>query len=153
MVATAPFADPGDVEAIWRPLSDAETIVAVGHLRNASQMLLEIPAVAARVVAGTLTAETLRSVCAYMVQRVMLNPERLKQFSISVDDGSRSGTYGDSAVAGELTVTPGELARLLGRVNAAGAFTVVQPWLLEPAVDAETVYPWDWSTRIVDPSA
>lgn len=156
MVATAPFADPADVQAVWRPLSDDETVVAAGLLAAASQLIVEIPAVAVRILAGTVADATLRYVCAQMVLRVMLNPERLKQYTVTVDDSTQSGVYTDAVVSGELMISPPEMDRLLGRIPVGaqpGAFSVVQPWLLEPSVAEETVYPWDWSTRIVDPSA
>lgn len=130
-----PFADVSDVVTIWRPLSDTETVQASGLLAEASQVILEIPAVAARVTAGLVADATLRSVCAGMVVRVMLNPQRLSQFSTTVDDVSKSGTYESGLVpAGELAVSPNELDRLLGRVALAAAFTVAQPWLSVPPV-------------------
>lgn len=152
----APFAAPGDLEAIWRPLTDAETVVAAGLLDAASQVIVEIPAVAVRILAGTVADATLRFVCAQMVQRVMLNPERLKQYTVTSDDSTESGVYADAVLTGELMISASEMDRLLGRIPVGaqpGAFSVLQPWLLEPAVTPETVYPWDWSTRIVDPSA
>lgn len=156
MVATAPFASPADVARIWRPLTDDETIVAMGLLGAASQLIMEIPAVAVRILADTVADATLRYVCAQMVQRVMLNPDRLKQYTVAVDDSTQSGVYADAVVSGELTITPTEMDRLLGRIPVGaqpGAFSVLPPWLLVPSVAEETVYPWDWSTRIVDPSA
>jgi hypothetical protein len=133
VTATAPFAAPSDVEAIWRPLSDAETVQAVGLLNEASGLVLEIPQVAARVTAGLVPDATLKSVVVRMVLRVLLNPRRLSQFSDTVDDVSRSGTFEAGLVpAGELVVSPGELDRLMGRVGLAGAFTVLQPALLVP---------------------
>jgi hypothetical protein len=121
------------VEAIWRPLSDAETVQAAGLLSEASSIVLEIPAVASRVTAGLVPDATLKSVVVRMVLRVLLNPQRLTQFSTTVDDVSRSGTYEAGLVpAGELVVSPNELDRLMGRVALAGAFTVSQPWTLVP---------------------
>lgn len=135
MTAVPPFAGPSDVEAIWRPLSDDESGRAANLLVEASGIVLEIPAVAARVTAGLVADATLKSVVSRMVVRVMLNPRRLSQFSDTVDDVSRSGTFESGLVpAGELAVSPGELDRLLGRVAAAGAFTVLQPWALVPPV-------------------
>lgn len=133
MTAVPPFASPSDVEAIWRPLTDAETVQAAGLLNEASQVILEIPQVAARVVAGLVADVTLRSVTARMALRVLLNPMRLTQFSNTVDDVSRSGTYEAGVVpSGELMVTPNELDRLMGRVGLAPAFSVLQPWLQVP---------------------
>lgn len=133
MTATPPFAAPSDVEAIWRPLSDAETVQAAGLLNEASNVILEIPQVASRVTAGLVSDATLRSVVVRMVLRVLLNPQRLSQFSNTVDDVSRSGTFEAGLVpAGELVVSPNEFDRLMGRVGLAGAFTISQPWLAVP---------------------
>lgn len=133
MTAVPPFASPSDVEAIWRPLSDAETVQAAGLLSEASQVILEIPQVAARVVAGLVADVTLKSVTARMALRVLLNPMRLSQFSNTVDDVSRSGTYEAGVVpSGELMVTPYEFDRLMGRVGLGAAFSVLQPALLVP---------------------
>jgi hypothetical protein len=131
-----PFADPSDVVAIWRALSDDEYLRAAVLLDEASQVILEIAPVAARVTAGLVADATLRSVCSRMVLRVMLNPQRLSQFSVTVEDVTKSGTYESGMVpAGELTVTPNELDRLMGRVGAATAFTVMHPDLLVAPVD------------------
>ena len=139
MTSSARFADPADVEAIWRTLTSDETTRAAALLDEASQIITEIPAVAARITAGLVADATLRSVCARMVVRVMLNPQRLTQFSVTVEDVSRSGTYESGLVpAGELAVSPSELDRLLGRVAAAAAFSVLQPWLsVAPSDDSD----------------
>lgn len=135
LTASPPFAGPSDVEAVWRTLTDDETVRAMPLLSEASLVILEISAVAARVSAGLVADATLRSVCARMVARVLLNPQRLSQFATTVDDVSRSGTYESGLVpSGELVVSPGELDRLLGRVAAPGAFTVFSPWALVPPV-------------------
>lgn len=135
MTATPPFASPADVEAVWRPLTDAEVAQAAGLLDEASQVVLEIPQVAARITASLVADVTLKSVVVRMVLRVLLNPQRLSQFSNTVDDVSRSGTYESGLVpAGELVVSPNELDRLMGRVGLAGAFSVLQPALLVPPV-------------------
>ena len=137
MTASPPFADPSDVEAVWRPLTSDELSRAANLLDEASQIIMEIPMVAARITAGLVADATLKSVAVRMVVRVLLNPQRLSQFSVTVEDVTRSGTYESGLVpAGELVVSPGELDRLLGRVGAAGAFTVVDPDLLVvPDVD------------------
>lgn len=145
MVATAPFASPADVARIWRPLTDDETIVALGLLGAASQLIVEIPAVAVRILAETVADATLRYVCAQMVQRVMLNPDRLRQFTISVDDASRSGVYDDAVTSGELMITESELDRLLGRIPVgaqSGAFTI-RPWEAPAAAAVTSPSLWD----------
>jgi hypothetical protein len=108
-------------------------VVAAGLLGEASQVMLEAVGVAERVAAGAVADATLRSVCVRMVVRVLLNPLRLRQFSDSVDDVSRSGTFEPGLVpVGELVLTANEVDRLLGQVAVPGAFSAVQPWLLVP---------------------
>ena len=121
------LADPVDVAAIWRPLSEPETALAQGLIQEASLMIHEIPAVAARIVAGTVTMDTLTSVCANMVKRVMQNPDRLKSFAVTVDDGTRSGTY-DETGRGDLRILPEEMNRLLGLVNQPSGAWTISPW-------------------------
>jgi hypothetical protein len=123
-------------------LSNDEADRAAALLWEASNLILEIPAVAARVTAGLVADTTLQSVCVRMVIRVMLNPQRLTQFSVTVEDVTKSGTYEAGSVpAGELAVSPGELDRLMGRVGAAAAFTAINPDLLVSATDDTGGYP------------
>jgi hypothetical protein len=71
----------------------------------------------------------------------MLNPGGLKQYSTTVDDATKSGTYDSAISSGQLYITDGEFSRLLGEVPTAaqtGAFTI-RPYH-EP--DAVVVYPW-----------
>ena len=159
MVAAPPFAAPSDVAALWRALSDDETVKAATLLDEASQVILEVFGVPSRIASGLLMDGTLRSVCARMVVRVMLNPQRLSQFAVSVEDVSRSGTYESGAVPiGELMITPNELDRLWGLVGLPGAFSALQPWLAVPPVQDPNI-PWgfvdqlDSSIYLLDPSA
>lgn len=154
-VPVPPFADPSDVAAIWRPLSSDEWDRAASLLDEASQVILEIAQVAARISAGLVADATLRSVASRMVVRVMLNPQRLSQFSTTVEDVTKSGTFESGLVpAGELAPSPFELDRLLGRVAAGQAFTVVHPDLLV-ASDDTNGFPQgsDWNKLyLLDPT-
>jgi hypothetical protein len=117
-------------------LTDDETPKVAALLGEASQIILEVYGIPERIAAGLLTDGTLRSVTTRMVLRVLLNPQRLSQFAVSVEDVSRSGTYeSGSTPAGELALTPAELERLWGIVGLPGAFSVLQPPLLVPPVD------------------
>jgi len=64
------------------------------------------------------------------VMRVVRNPNALRQFSGSIDDGSESGTIDSVASSGELYITAEEWALLgraavpVGTVAAAGAFSI-----------------------------
>ena len=156
MAVSAPFAALSDL-ASWRTLTGDEFSRVEGLLDEASQVILEVFGVPERIAAGLLVESTLRSVCVQMVLRVLVNPQRLTQFSVSVEDVSRSGTYESPGVpAGVLAVTPGEVDRLLGQVELPGAFTAMPPALLVPsAQDAE--FPTGLDTQwtkiyLLDPS-
>lgn len=127
-----PFADPSDVEDIWRPLSDAETVLVASRIMQASRMVRrEVPLVGGltvdqRITAGTLTAGDVKDVVAEMVLRVMSIPQYVRQESVTVDDGSRSRTY-DASVsgAGGMFITDKELRSLSGRRGTRQkAFTI-----------------------------
>jgi hypothetical protein len=69
-----PFATHTDVEARWRPLSDAEDAVADQLATDASDMIRERwPDIDQRVTSGAIAAETLTRIVAQMVKRAMLN--------------------------------------------------------------------------------
>lgn len=126
-VVNPPFATSDDVAGVWRAIRDDELSLVDNLLDDASAMVLEYPAVVARIESGALTAATLRYVVKHMVQRVMLNPQGLRQFSATVDDATKSGTYDSTIATGQLTISGSELDRLLGIVPAgsqSGAFTI-----------------------------
>ena len=126
-VIDPPFCTPDDVAGIWRPLTDDEASQVEHLIDDASAMILEIPAVAVRIEAGTLSAATLSTVTKHMVRRVMVNPAGLRQFSTTVDDATKSGTYDVTMASGQLYISDVELDRLLGRDTAGtqdGAFSI-----------------------------
>lgn len=114
-----PLAETSDIEAIWRPLTDAETAVAWGQIQFASAIVRrKVPLVDARLAAGSLDWDLVRGVVASMVQRVLLNPERNSEFS--VDDVR---VKKDASVAsGGLYLSGDELILLLP-VSTAGSTT------------------------------
>lgn len=70
-----PLAEPADVEALWRPLSDDEATVATRLLRIASRIVrTRYPDVDDRIAAATLAAEDVADVVAMMVKRAMQAP-------------------------------------------------------------------------------
>jgi hypothetical protein len=132
-----PFADVQDVQAIWRPLSDDESVLVAAWIIEASQQVRdEVPDVGgldvdervalAADAAHYLSAATVRSVVARMVRRVLMNPEGARQRSQSVDDYSESVTVDSSLSSGEMFISPREMARLLGSRGGSGggAFSV-----------------------------
>jgi hypothetical protein len=131
-IISTPYCTPDDVAGVWRPIADdAEREVVTNLIADASQMLAEIPVVQSRISADLLPASTLRMVCKHMVRRVMINPQGLRQFGVSVDDAQRNGTYDSSISTGRLYITDDEMARLAGRPVVgvdSGAFSI-RPWV------------------------
>lgn len=126
-----PFATPSDVEAIWRPLTPNEEMLAYNRAMQASRLIRrEVPLVKGltvdqRITAGTLTADDVKDVAAEMVKRTFTLPEFVRQQSVSVDDGSQSNTI-DSSVSdkGGVFLTDAELQTLSGRRGGRKATTV-----------------------------
>src|SRR6476660_9490005 len=129
-----PFATAGDVEAIWRTLTDQDTVRVLARIEQASRMVREqVPDVDARIAAGTLNPATVRDVVVDMVERVVATDRFVRQGSVAVDDGSESRTYVSSVADGELFISPAQLLRLQGRsVARSRAFTIYpgagEPW-------------------------
>jgi hypothetical protein len=131
-----PFADVGDVQAIWRPLSEDEQVLVAAWIVEASQQVRdEVPDVEgldvderialAADAPGYLKLSTVRSVVARMVRRVLMNPDGARQRSQSVDDYSESVTVDSSLSSGEMFISARELGRLLGsRGDSGSAFAV-----------------------------
>lgn len=82
------FATPGDVETRWRPLSGAETIVAVELLNDASTLMrLRVTGLDTRIVTDPVLAAAVVGVAATMVKRVLINPEGWRE--VSIEDSRR----------------------------------------------------------------
>ena len=127
----APFADPSDVEAIWRELTNDEIAVVTARIAEASQLVQdEVPEVGGltvdeRITAGTLSPETVKQVVVAMVHRVVSIPGYLRQRTVTVDDATQSETYDVSVSGGEMFITDRELRRLMGRkTSGQRAFTI-----------------------------
>lgn len=113
-----------DLEARFRPLTDAETPVAQALLADAWAVLVTVvPDLEARLASGSTSYSLLTSVVSSMVLRVLRNPNGVRSWS--VDDYSE--TRDNSVSAGSLYVSPEEVALLTGRASSArrGAFSVV----------------------------
>jgi hypothetical protein len=133
------FADYTDVQGIWRTLTDDEIIRVTARIAEASQMVRdEVPLVNGldvdeRILAGTLSAATVRNVVVSMVERVVVPARFVRQESSTVDDGSESRTIDASVSSGEMFISSNELRRLMGRrvvgrqvafmVNPMGSWT------------------------------
>lgn len=121
------LADADDVQAIWRPLTDAELAVVLGQVRFASAIVRRrVPSVDARLAAGTLDADLVRGVVASMVKRALLNPDQ--NIEVAIDDMRLKKS---DAVSGELYLSDDELALLrpnsLIGSTTGGAFSIRAP--------------------------
>lgn len=118
-----PFAITDDIEARWRPLTDAEHVIAETLLADASDMVRDRWSdVDARVLAGTLRASSLTRVVVAMVKRALLNGNDGVESS-----GQTAGPFGQTVKfanpAGNLYLTADEL-RLLDGFGKGRAFAV-----------------------------
>lgn len=121
-----PFAQPSDVAAIWRPLTDAESIVAYGWLEEASQQVRdEVPDVGGltvdeRIADGSLSADTVRNVVRRMVLRVLQNPESLRAITEQTGPFAVTKTKDSSVSSGEMFISARDMARLMSKRGATG---------------------------------
>ncbi len=122
------YASPEDVQATWRPLSDAEFEVAQTFSEWASiKLRARVPNLDVRIAAneGDL-ADLARFTVAAVVKRAMLNPEGWREEAI--DDYRR---VRDSAIAsGALYVSSEDAADLMPRAFTYGMYSVPlgEPW-------------------------
>jgi len=107
------FAVVSDLEAFWRPLSASEAIVAQSYLDAAATVLTtRRPTLAADVISGLVTQESVKFVVTSMVLRVLKNPDGKGEESIDDYRYKR-----DAAIAsGALYVSDDELRLLTGVV-------------------------------------
>lgn len=114
--SSTPLASPEDVVALYQPLNTLEAGQVDRYLRLASnKLLLKIPSVSARMIAGTLDADLVTDIVASMVVRAFRNPAGLKQHSI----GPEAATYDDRAASGFIDLTAEEIALLSPVVSSA----------------------------------
>lgn len=124
------FASPEDIEGIWRPLSEAETIVATNRLAQASEYIRQQFRLARRdadaeIASGRLSSKLLQGITVDMAHRVMLNPEKLRSDMRSIDDWQRSRTLDNAISAGEIYLSDNELALLgLPKPGRGKAFSI-----------------------------
>lgn len=111
-----------DLEARFRPLSEAEKANATAWLTDAWAIVLSsVPDLENRMAAGHPSEPLVRSVVTAMVIRVLRNPDAIRQWA--VDDASF--TRDTAMSAGALYVSPEEVALLApAGSGAAVAFTI-----------------------------
>ena len=118
-----------DVESRWRPMTDAEKVVATARIADAETELklrLRDVGVEAPIADDDLWAALYKRTVADAVRRYMLNPEGWASESESGDDYSYTNRRDASIASGTIYVTDDEVTRLLplGR-RKRGAFTIV----------------------------
>lgn len=119
---------PEDVEAIWRPLTDAEKATVNGLARYAWLILArEVPGLADRVAADPELEELVRFEIAMTLKRVMVNPDFTRQMSTTIDDATVSRTIDSAVSAGLLYFPDDSLSRLRPR-RRSGAFSINPSW-------------------------
>jgi hypothetical protein len=121
------LAQPADVAAIWRPLSDDE-VVRVAHLIHLASAKLRAAVsfdLSARVDLFAVSPSDplaldpvlVAGVVAAMVKRVLVNPDGLQSSTRTVGPYSESRTHGAQGEgSGEVQVTAADLAALAPRV-------------------------------------
>jgi hypothetical protein len=96
-----------DIEARWRPLTAQETTNATAFLDDAWELLISRrPNLETHVADGDVSEANVVRVVAWMVRRVLMNPEAWEDEAIDDWRGRRNALV----AAGILTVTPDELA-------------------------------------------
>lgn len=109
-----PFALPPDIEAVWRPLTNAERIAAVGLIDQAStQLRLRVPGIDALVADDALRASAAQAAVVNAVKRVLINPEMAKQLSETTGPFTKSITPGDAVASGAIYFTANDLFGLV----------------------------------------
>lgn len=128
-----PFADPMDVQGIWRTMTDDELSAAAAWIAEASQQVRdEVPDVAGldvdeRIAAGLLAEATVRSVVVRMVRRVMVNPDGDSSVTEQTGPFAVTRTKSSAMAGGALYISSSEMRRLLGRRGQGQTAFMVNP--------------------------
>lgn len=113
-MALEPFATPDDVVAVFRPLTSAEETLASGLLAQASNKLrldarrrgVDI----ATLMLDELTADAVETAVVNAAKRVLMNPEAVRQMSITTGPMSESRTIDTAVSSGLLYLDSNDLA-------------------------------------------
>lgn len=134
----APLAETFDIEARWRPLTDAEQQIAPTLIDDASaNVRAQAPGVDDRIADGSLDPMLVAGVVARMVIRVLRNPTGAVSRQRQVDDASMSETYDREAVRAEMYLPDADLS-LITPSCGGGAFTI-RPAYVDPTTDTWAV--------------
>jgi hypothetical protein len=120
-MADEPFADYGDIEAVWRTLTPEEQTRATKLIEYASRKIRRnVPGIDDRIASGTLDPVDVEMVVVAMVKRAMLNTALEGVESQSQTAGPFAQTVRPSNPNGNLYLTKDELASLGPRRPAIG---------------------------------
>lgn len=144
-MATNP-AQTGDIEARWRPLTSAETIVADALLADAWLLLKKADAtIETRLDADPVTLDSglVKIVLVEMVKRVLRNPDGITQESIQ----DYSYTRDRANSSGLLTVTDEDLVLLASDESATSdAYTIRPAYKVRAGSSTYDADDWEWVT-------
>jgi hypothetical protein len=108
---------PDDVAAGWRPLTDAEELVATQQIAEALVLLVTlVPGLDSQ------ADDLVKLVVVRMVRRYMKNPDGFRSDTESIDDYSRTQVRDTALSAGDMSPWDSELAWL--GVRRGGAFEI-----------------------------
>ena len=109
-----PLAQPSDIVAIWQPLTTAQAVLAPGLIAQAS---LKLRLLARRrgvdldaLMLDELTKAAVTNAVASAVKRVLMNPEAVRQMSITTGPMSESRTLDTAISSGLLYLDDDDLA-------------------------------------------
>lgn len=122
-----PDVEVSKIEGGWRPLSDAEKIVAGNRIEDAEtelQFQLRQAGVLSPPAGDELWAKVYVNTVAEMVRRYLLNPDAWLSESEKIDDYATERRRDSAVSSGLLYVSADELAKLMPR-RRRGAFSVV----------------------------
>jgi hypothetical protein len=120
-MADEPFADYGDVEAVWRTLTAEEQTRATKLIAYASRKIRRLfPDVDARIASGALDALDVEMVVVAMVKRALMNTALEGVESQSQTAGPFAQTVKPANPSGNLYLTKDEMAALGARRASIG---------------------------------
>lgn len=120
-----PFATADDVAARWRPLTDAEMVIADTLCRDASALIrARFPGIDSQVTTGQVDGDTLLLVTAGMVRRAMVAPsDGITSQTEAVGPYSRAQTYANPM--GAVFLTAADLVLIRGYQPSASSHAFV----------------------------
>ncbi len=122
-----PFVDPSDIAAVFRPLTDAEIVLADGLINQAPNKLRRMAlkrGVDIDAITDPLTEDAIRTAVVNSVKRVLMNPEAVRQLSTTDGPFTTSKTIDSSISSGLLYFDPSDLADFIPARPRARSFRV-----------------------------